>query len=104
MRALSVFILLVLYGCSTLPELQTSPTLNTTVESQSYYYCTHCKEVSQLEKQVANALEPDEPLIESKQVIESSPLILERSIKPSKKTKLKRKIKHKQQCIRWSKK
>ncbi len=114
MKVLSIYILLIVCSCSSLPELQNPSTLNTKSESQSYYYCEHCPEITKLDNQIYQALEPDEPIIESKPIIESLPAItVKRSKQHVKLTKPKshyrkkyhksKQFRHKRQCIQWSK-
>lgn len=97
-----------LMGCSSLPELPNTWTLNTTTKSQNYSYCVSesCPPVTKLTNQVYEPLEPDEPIIVTTAVVEPIKITNTKRSKPKlrkhKKRHVRRKNTQPKQCIQWS--
>lgn len=93
-------------GCSSTPALPNNWTLKTKPLNQSYYYCESCPQATKLSSHAYQPLEPDDPVIEIKQVSEPRVIKIKnvRSPKKHKKHRVNRKkLKNKpKQCIQWS--
>lgn len=99
-----------LMGCSSLPELPNTWTLNTTTKSQNYSYCASesCPPITKLTNQVYEPLEPDEPIIVTTAVAEPIKITNTKRSKPKLRKHKKRHVRRKKslsqpkQCIQWS--
>lgn len=104
------FIVEIFGGCSSAPNLPKQWVLNTTSKTQNYFYCESCPTSTKLTKQEYRILEPDEPIIIKKPIIEPTQPTLNTTrrkgaAKNNSKTRNKKR-KHKphnqKQCIQWS--
>ncbi len=99
-----------LVSCSSVSELPTSWGLNTTPHSQNYVYCESCPAPTKLVHQDYKPLEPDEPIVSAKPVIEPVAIPIQiRNYKKKRKPQAKhykkrsKKVQTKpKQCIKWS--
>ena len=106
-RLLAILPLILITGCSSNPPtLPDTWKLETTSKSQNYYYCESCPPPTKLANQVYQPLEPDEPIVAVKPVVEPAPVIKNNTKRRHKIKKHKRKHKQAQvqtkQCIKWS--
>lgn len=92
-----------LTSCSSTSGLPDSWELQITPKADSYVFCESCPAPTKLIHQANKPLEPDEPIIAVKPVIE--PKLVTMPVKPY---VTKKKVKHKKvtskpkQCIKWS--
>lgn len=98
-----------LVGCSSVPELPNFWGLNTTPKTQNYVFCESCPTPTKLVHQVYQPLEPDEPIVAEKPVIQPIAMPIQRkSYQKVRNHKARHAKKYKKvqskpkQCIKWS--
>lgn len=104
--SLSIFGILVISACSSLPELPKTKSMSTEATSQQYYYCESCAKATPLTKEVYQPLEPDVPAVKIEPLVMPVVVPVKHAAKKHHKGKHKRKIHHHKtnQCLQWSNK